>query len=732
VDTATVLTLCAGHHALNLWGLSFARFAALALGGTLVLAALLYLGWTRAASGLKTISTGRWVLFVSGALLLAGIGAARFYTSPVSWHHLEIKSEGAVTLLEIKGEGAEIAPFNQMKAASGWKLIDFSAGANSDRLTAWQAQTGAEPLAYAFQGPAGKPVTLLFATSPDSGSVTIQLDGVETQWVLSGEPGQREVSLSGRYRDLPNSFFLTVIVLIDVLAYGFVILLFLAAQELGTRRLGRISGALCEDPENRDNFPYRPMGVLTALATGLHLLNALAVPLVLDVDSPTYLAGAVQWLAQGNLNGVAAQRGPGTTFLFAPVLALFGRNPWGMKLLLHGIGIGCVPLAYGLGWLVTAGLKPKARRWLAVLAGLAGALTPDLYFYSNYVMSDLANVFFGLLFLCLLLKALERGMLAWQAAVLLTASFATLLRGENSATLMVAAAFLVLKALADALPKWKADHRAGLNLALRGLGRTALSCLLAALPLLGWSAHNLQANGFFGLSNYTGAVIYDGWVFFGEASHVPVTDFDSPGIQAVQAALVHQNGGEPVPFTGDTWDDFAALTANGYSSEQAYALMQQAALDSIRKDPAQTLKLLAVKIDEGMQPGTTATHSFPLPGETKGMEKIKAQYFDTETLQIVPLIRVQRAVYAGLDWFFGHVYPAWVWICLAAMALSAFRKPFFIWAPVAVITFLKVIFPLVLGFGMWRYVVAGIVPLEILSFAVIQVILSNVPKLRCL
>jgi hypothetical protein len=115
-----------------------------------------------------------------------------------------------------------------------------------------------------------------------------------------------------------------------------------------------------------------------------------------------------------------------------------------------------------------------------------------------------------------------------------------------------------------------------------------------------------------------------------------------------------------------------------------------------------------------------------LPGESPKPQKVKAEYFDSESLQIEPLIRVQRAGYAFLDIFYGRVYPAWVWMGMAALLLSAFRRPFYTWAPLAAMVLLKMIFPLVIGFGMWRYVVAGIVPLEILAFAAIQVFLSNI------
>jgi len=107
-------------------------------------------------------------------------------------------------------------------------------------------------------------------------------------------------------------------------------------------------------------------------------------------------------------------------------MAPFGRNPWGLKILLHLLALACVPVSYRLGW------QLGRRFWFAFIAGLITALIPDLYFYSGFVLSEVPHFFFGLLFCTLLLSALETMTAGWLIAALLVGSFSVLVRSESA------------------------------------------------------------------------------------------------------------------------------------------------------------------------------------------------------------------------------------------------------------------------------------------------------------
>jgi 4-amino-4-deoxy-L-arabinose transferase-like glycosyltransferase len=696
LGAGAVLWLSLSHHLWNVWGLSLARAAAL-MAVMIPLALLIYLLLGRIQAELRRIPPLRWFLFSAAALLAAAVIVWRVYTPPQSWHRLEIEPlSGQTELIEIKIPVGALPPFADIELPPGWEYRDSMLFAG---------QPDAEPLAFSFWSPADRPVSLLFIKSPESGTVQIRLDG-QTQALdlYDTARGQRQTELDTRYRSLPNALTAPIVAGIDLLAFTLLIVLAWLAQEITQPASAQITPSAARSGWV---FHRRPLLILLALALALHTINALAVPLILDVDSPTYLNGAVHWLQYRNLDGVSPQRGVGSTLLFTPVLALWGRNPWGMKLLLHLLGIGCALLGYGIGWRLTH------QRWFGFAAGLVTLLTPDLMFYANYVMSDLPNVFFTLLFCWALLGVLQTRKFGWQVGALLTGAYAVLFRSDNTVMLAAGAGFIALQLAWDAI-----QRQPGRRSLINPVGQFGLACLLTALPLLAWSYHNYRQHGFFGLSNYTGAVLYDGWIYFGESIRTPVTDTDSPAVQAILAA--HERQPElsaPAGFRGDTWDDYAILLADGRTSDEAYAVMMQAALDSIQKDPAQTLELLAIKVREGLQPETTATKTYPLPGEQPQPGPIKPHFFDDESVQIPLLIRAQRLVYQVLGDGYRLVYPAWVWFCLSATLLCLFRKPFFAWAPLVAIAFLKVFFPLIIGFGMWRYVVSGIVLIEIFALA---------------
>ena len=165
------------------------------------------------------------------------------------------------------------------------------------------------------------------------------------------------------------------------------------------------------------------------------------------------------------------------------------------------------------------------RRWFAFVVGLLTALLPDLYVYSSYVLSEAPDVFFALLYCTLLISALETLSPSWIVAAALAGSFTVLVRSENLVALAIGLAFLLMKILwlrrTAALPSAAAE--VGQPKPSAKLWHFGLAVLIAAVPLLAWSAHNARVYGFFGISDYGGEILYDGWIYYGESSRLAIT-----------------------------------------------------------------------------------------------------------------------------------------------------------------------------------------------------------------
>jgi hypothetical protein len=257
----------------------------------------------------------------------------------------------------------------------------------------------------------------------------------------------------------------------------------------------------------------------------------------------------------------------------------------------------------------------------------------------------------------------------------------------------------------------------------RRLGWIFASVLLAVLPILGWSAHNARVHGFFGLSNYAGEVLYTGWVYEAEASHVPFADHSSSAIHLIEEAYGDFTGELPGSQVPTGWKIYPFLLQNGHTGEQALEILRQAAMDSIKKDFRTTMQVLLIKIEDSFKPTTTADETIPLPGEPSVTSALKQEYFNEEQLAIPALILLERRVYQIIDWFYLYVYPAWAWFCVAAAILCFYRKPFVLWGPVALITMTRVFLANLFGLSHWRPVVSGLVLMEICALALVHSIL---------
>ncbi len=691
---AGIMFLSAAHHVFNFWELSAAKSLFLFLIVVPMLAVGIHQLLKMFRLHLSQFSKKQFIVFGVGALLISAFLTWRAYRPPASYQMITItpslSQNQTLSLLELKVNGAVI-PLRQTALQNHWQERDgiLYAGQNS------------QPITVSFKSPVNTPVSLLFTTSQRSGAVSISYGRETIQSDLHGrDNGNSMVQFASRYRGISNSIFLPALIVFDIISFGVLILFLLILQELG-QTWTRGSDA----PARADAWRRPALSALLLLGFVLHLMNFFATPLLLSSDSLSFLQGAAHLLKYKNLDGVSMVVGPASTFLFAPVLLLFGRNPAGMKIMLHLLALACIPVGYRLGWQISR------NRGVAFLSGLAAVLSPDLYFYANYVMTDVPNMLLVLLFCTFLLSAIESMQARWIFATLLTSSFAILLRSENVLLLLIGTFTL----FAESTWRWLQNRSLDLRKSFLHL---SLALLLAILPVIWWSAHNKRIYGFFGMSNYFGIVLYDGWVYYGDASHLAFSNPDSPAIQKVKQLTARY----PITITDKSgvatgWETYPALIQAGYTTEQAISLLNSAAVDSIRHNKDLALQLLFLKLKTGLRPEITHKITYALPDEPTWSNSTVIQYFDAENISIPPLIHLQRNVNDWMSLWYPHLYPLWVLTCVLALTLSLFRRPMFSWMGLVATVATRIFVPLALSVPFWRYTLSGWLPLQIITFS---------------
>lgn len=637
----------------------------------------------------QALEKKRWLYFLIPGAIIAMILTARFFVAPSVQHELKIipseGQSGRIELYEIKAPAGRVVNLSRIDRAGGWTL-------ENNTLVTDEQNPGI--LTYSFFGPIGDDISLLFSQSLESRDVIVVLDGREQAVELnSSDAGLKAVEISTSYKaGIPAILILLPVAVVDFLAFFFFLLFLWLVIELPQTMPDKTEG----------RFPFSHLTglvILLAVSLLLHVPNFFAVPLLIDADSPSYLQGAVHWAEHGNLDGVPFFRGPGTTFLFIPAFLFFGNDPWGVKLVLHLMAIGSVFVSYRLGW------QLFQRRSFAFFAGLITLLIPETFFYSNFVMSDMPNIFFGLLFCSLLLSTLETFSWRWLLPTMLTASFLTLLRPENVILLVIAGGFLPVKLFIE--------HGRDISQFRRAVQMLGVSVLVAVIPLLLWAARNDRLHGFFGLSNYSGEVLYTGWVYYGEASGLPFIDTDSEAVGKINKAVEAYSGEIDYRDVPTGWELYPALVEYGYTSGEAFELLGDAAKDSMRKDWKLTLDLLWIKVRKSLVPENIPSLTFPLSEERTDIPEEQGQKAGSdlkEERSVFPVfIHWQRAAYEWVNlWYRYFYYPVFL-LSLGMMFLALYQRRFFAWAPVVVITASRVFIPIVFGLGNWRYVVSGLV-----------------------
>ncbi|NMB61970.1 MAG: hypothetical protein GYA18_06480 [Chloroflexi bacterium] len=645
-------------------------------------------------------------LFIISAFFLSLFATRLFYQTPKSYQTITITPEISrgqkVELLEIKATG-DILDLNEEAKNSEW-FID------NGILTATH---NSRPLIYTVQVPVNSKVSILFNSSPEEGSISLSYGSIRKEINLfETSQQQRLVTLSSQYRSIPNWLFLPFLITADIFTFFVFFLGIFIFQERGQQYL-------VENPREKFISKRQSIIILVILSTIFNLINALTIPLIVDSDTPAYLQGAVHLLKYGNLNGVSMFCGPGTTFLFAPILLIFGRNPWGMKILLHLLALGCVLVNYRLGW------QLSKKRWIAFIIGLVTILIPDIYYYSNFVMSDLPNIFLILLFSSLLLDALEDSRFQKILSALLVGSFATLLRTENILILLFGAFCLGINPGLDLIrgvlhkKTFRTKHTN-----ISSLGILLLTLIIALMPILLWSAHNYKLHGFFGLNDSSSVVLYGGWIYYPEASGLKIQDKSSSAIREINQCIDRY----PIEITDSSGvatpgEIYPSMIKCGYSTEEIFDIFEQAALDSIFSHKELIPTILKIKLRDAFKPEIIHTATFPLNDEIFQPNRLYADYFDVVTLSFPKLISAQRALYDLFNDTLSKIYRVLIMVALFTMLLSLYRKSFLNWAMLAFFASTRIFIPNLISVSNWRYTVSGILPLTIFGVISLAVLI---------
>ena len=688
------------HPILNFWELPAAWMITLLLVFIPVFAAKTVFFSTRISPHLAQMSGTHIFVFLLAAALFGGFMTWRLYRLPEAYQSITITPVGEqVSLIEIK---SNYQPLILEKAAlkSGWRSENGF----------YHATPGSAPLSFSFKTVVDKPVVLLFLTSPQGGTAQVKLNSQKSQIALFNDrPGQTTLRLVSDYRGIPGWLFNSLLIFSAFFTFGSITFLLLVIQDIG--QTNSPVQPVCFKAHNRNLFILAVFGFIVCL------FNILTIPLTINPDSHGFLEGSLHLLKYGNLDGVSMYRGPGTTFLFAPVMYLFGNNAWGIKIFLHLFAIACLFPAYRLGW------QLSGSQAVAFTAGLLIVFSPDLMAYASVVMSDVPNIFFVLTFLTLLVSALQKPERKWIFSTLLVGSFAVLLRSENLVMLAIGA----LSIITSGVYTWLKTNK----LNIQHFFAIALALLVAALPILWWSAHNLRMHGFFGMSNYQSEVFYDGWVYYGDALGTKFSNPDSPAIQAMQEAIEDH----PIEITDQKgvptgWEIYPALLAAGYSPNQAFDLMGSAAWDAIYNNPRLAIKVLFNKYDRGLTPQMQPMITYPLPGEEAFGDILYDDYFYQKSPNLPGLIGLRRQVDEFVRASYPLLYPGWVLFVLLTVFLSFFRSPWQTWSAHTIITASRILIPLTLGVAFWRYTLAGWLPAQITAIAWLWVLAQGLRQLR--
>lgn len=630
------------------------------------------------------------------AILLGICLSAYLFSAPSSYQSLtidpQLESNQEIELLEIKVDGSPL-DLHQSGVENGWIADGAGLLAISD----------SRQVTYKFRTHVNAKIEVLFIASPNGGTLKMS-SGWFSRTIDLNNPVEKHTLVTQRsnYRFIPTWLFLPFMLLIDGMVFSLLSFIFLYLLQKGTGHFGEVS-------EERFLSRKTCLMILIGLSILLNIANALTIPLIISSDSPGYLSGAVYLLEYGNLEGQSQNYGPGTTILFTPILFLFGRNPWGMKLLLHLFAIGCVYFGFQITWLLAK------KRSLAFGVGMITLLLPDLYFYANYVMSDLPNIFLVLMFTTFYLESVDKSTFRNILLMFLAGTFAFILRSENVLLIAIGIFGLSFKFLDKLVNRvfnnkkiqWEKSEGTLLK-------RMIIAILIAMLPVLFFSIENYSRNGYFGLRGSPGTVLYDGWIYYSEASGIEIIDESSPAFQEIDTLIAQY----PVQITDSTGvatggEIYHSLVKSGLTPEESYQLLIRATKDSLQKNLDLIPQILRLKIRDAFKPKITHVVTFPLPGESFASGEKYSTYFEDLIVRIPLFIKTQRYLYDIFHQNLAGIYRLVSIASFISIFFMMFQKPLQRWLILGLVTLTRIVISNMISLAMWRYTIAGLVLLVI-------------------
>ena len=466
----------------------------------------------------------------------------------------EQSSSADVVLFEIRDENNEIIPFEKLDPNNTWESREY------DGLNARIASDDkSDPILYRFYGSQNDSIQVLFKATANSGIALVRLDSHEKLVDLfDRDEGDTIQSLQVDYRIREKAG----LFLVYFVGFLFMVLCFWGLWiSIEKNTYNRLSNSVRNFLTFMSKIYDRPvwlLGVLFILSLAFHAISILATPLKVYPDSGGYINAAISIAKYHDWGSIlVAFRGPGWALLFSPFLIIFGENPWPVKIFLHLLGIGQVFLAYGVGKIITQ------KNWFAFICGLLVLLVPDIIASGNVVLSESVVPFFVLLFVFIALKYLQTGKIYLIYFCFLVVLAAGSLRIEN-----IALAFLFLITVGIQLGLERDTHQ-GIKVK-RSVLHLTIGLGLVILPMALWS--NFQEKPTRELASaYRAAVVYSGWVHFGEIVGVSILDHNSPAVQVIQDA--HERSRDSYlegaqPFLGNTWSDYSNMISIGMTPEE--------------------------------------------------------------------------------------------------------------------------------------------------------------------
>ncbi|MBI9045640.1 MAG: glycosyltransferase family 39 protein [Anaerolineaceae bacterium] len=455
--------------------------------------------------------------------------------------------------------------------------------------------------------------------------------------------------------------------------------------------------------------------LLISISVVLHLVNLISNSLLVFGDTHTYLLGAVGLVEKGNLTNVYAARGPGLAILFGSVFKIFGENSTiPSHLFLHFLGIGCILMMYLIVWEVTR------KKPLAFIGAIMTAFSAELMMYTNFLLSEIPVSFFLMISLYFILRFYNVRKYKYLLFSLLCASFSALIRTEMRLVLFV----LILWAAGLLLLEWRKNSKTKLDnrkflLVLVG------SSLIALLPILLWSYRNYVNNGFFGMSNYTSLVFYDG-LFLPAYGKYPVADMNSPAVQKIEEALHHHPdskvsldelgiGSSPVSLDARLIQSFYDI-----SNEETYEIISQAFFDSISENPFVYVDFLIHKVLSTI--GKHEIYSLNV-FSTECVEPLE-QYIQHCNTQLTTsrwreLLNLIQVIHWDIVNHLNVLKIPFYWRLFSLISLTFIwlRKQTYLWIIIISFTGLVCLMPIVIGLGIFRYLVPGLFLFNLIGLA---------------